>query len=151
MQLKFHAALHHAPLFVHALTLAVTRDRAPRPDVIIPLPLHRNRLKERGFNQASEVARPLARALSLPLDTKTLVRLKDTPPQHRLSAPLRATNLAGAFACTQSLAGAHVVVVDDVMTTGHTLKAAALTLMTAGATRVDAWCFARALRPEVAE
>lgn len=151
MQLKFHAALHHTPLFVHALTQAVLREPLPHPDLILPLPLHRNRLKKRGFNQVRVVAQPLAHALNLPFDGKCLIRLKDTPPQHTLSAPLRATNLTEAFASTRSLAGAHVALVDDVMTTGHTLKAAALTLLGAGARRVDAWCFARALRPEVAE
>lgn len=118
----------------------------PAGDVILPVPLSRQRLRERGFNQALEIARPLARALALPLDTRALIRSRDTPPQSRLPWRIRHRNVRHAFACTENLSGKTVIVVDDVMTTGATLDAVARTLKANGATRVVNWVVARAVK-----
>lgn len=116
----------------------------PRPKAIIPVPLHRARLRQRGFDQALELARPLGRALGLPVLDGALVRAKATQEQSRLSAIARRRNLKDAFQAWPKLPlPDHVVIVDDVMTTGATLRAAAAALKRAGVKRVDAWVAAR--------
>jgi len=97
----------------------------PEGDVIVPVPLSRARLAERGFNQALEIARPLARALALPLDAHSLLRSRDTPPQSRLPWKARRRNMQQAFACAGDFSGKTLIVVDDVMTSGATLDAVA--------------------------
>jgi len=114
-------------------------------DVIVPMPLHRRRLGERGFNQALELARPLARASGLPMLVDAVVRERDTSPQAGLSPAVRKRNLRGAFGCTRSFAGLSVLVVDDVMTTGATAEEFARTLRSAGARRVENLILARTL------
>jgi len=115
-----------------------------RPDAVIPVPLHRARLRRRGYDQALELARPLARSLDLPLRDDLLERIHATAPQSELDAPARRRNLKRAFAAHKPDATlAHVVLVDDVMTTGATLHAAAEALRRAGIARVDAWVCAR--------
>lgn len=141
--LKYRGELMLAPVLADLLARAVAH--APRPDVILPLPLSPARLRERGFNQAGEIARPLARRLDVRLDLDTLVRVRDTAPQARLSAAERSRNVRGAFACLSRLAGLHVAVVDDVMTSGATLSEAAKALKRAGAAEVSLWVVARAL------
>lgn len=114
--------------------------------VLLPLPLHASRLRQRGYDQALELARPLAQRLGLPLLAGGLARIRDTPPQSRLDAAQRQRNLRDAFAWThQRQAPRHIVLIDDVMTTGATLRAAAQALRDAGAARVDAWVCARTL------
>jgi ComF family protein len=141
-RLKFHNDLAAARLLGGLMAEALSS--AERPDALIALPLHRKRLRSRGFDQTLELARPLAQRLQLPLLDGVLVRIRETAPQSRLDAPARRRNLRGAFA-VQSNASlpAHVALVDDVMTTGATLHAAATALLRAGATRVDAWVCAR--------
>jgi len=98
---------------------------------VVPVPLHRRRLAERGFNQAALLGRPLARALGVPLVTGRLVRVRPTPPQAELAAAERRDNVRGAFALRRPLPD-RVLLVDDVRTTGATLAEAAQTLTDAG-------------------
>jgi ComF family protein len=124
--------------------LAETAATRPRPDALVPLPLHRARLRRRGYDQALELARPLARTLDLPLCSDLLQRVRATAPQSELSAGARRRNVQGAFAVrTDGPVPGHVVLVDDVMTTGATLRAAATALKHAGVQRVEAWVCAR--------
>ena len=117
-----------------------------QPQGLVPVPLHRARLRQRGYDQALELARPLARALDLPRLDNVLRRVRDTTPQSRLEAAQRHGNLKDAFSATRvAELPAHVVLIDDVMTTGATLQAAALALREGGAERVDAWVCARVL------
>lgn len=118
----------------------------PAGTLIVPVPLSRLRLRERGFNQALEIARPLARALHLPLDATSLVRTRETPPQSGLPWRARRGNVRHAFACSRDFSGMAVIVVDDVMTTGATLNAVARVLKDHGAASVANWVAARAVR-----
>ncbi|MGV8961427.1 MAG: double zinc ribbon domain-containing protein [Stenotrophomonas sp.] len=111
------------------------------PAAIAPVPLHPARLRKRGYDQALELARPLARQLQLPL-CHGLRRIRGTAPQSELDADARRRNLKGAFVASPGLP-AHVALLDDVMTTGATLHAAATALRRAGVQRVDAWVCAR--------
>jgi ComF family protein len=116
-------------------------------DVLLPVPLSRERLAERGYNQALELAKPLARWAARPLDAHSLVRLRDTPPQRTLKRPQRLANVKGAFAvlpeCTAAIKSRRVLLVDDVMTSGASLHAAAQALLQAGAHSVTGLVFAR--------
>ena len=116
----------------------------PAPAALVPVPLHPTRLRQRGYDQALELAKPLARALQLPLVADALVRVRATAPQSELDAEARQRNLRRAFACAEGVQlPQHVVLIDDVMTTGATLQAAAKALRRAGVLRVDAWVCAR--------
>lgn len=142
---KFHQSLAAGRLLAGLMADAL-RDAAVRaPDaVLVPIPLHRRRLRQRGYDQALELARPLARALGRRLDARLLHRPLATGAQSRLDKADRARNLHGAFAVRAGASPpAHVVLVDDVMTTGATLEAAAFALHAAGVARVDAWVCAR--------
>ncbi len=141
-RLKFHADLACGRLLSQLMIEAFAA--LPRPDALIPLPLHRHRLRARGYDQALELARPLARAFALPLMDDALIRRRGTPPQSRLDAAARRRNLRGAFAVASTAPlPAHVAVIDDVVTTGATLHAAAQALRRGGVRRVDAWVCAR--------
>jgi ComF family protein len=114
-----------------------------RPELILPVPLHRQRLRERGYNQALELARPLARALSVPLRHDVLLRNRASAPQTELDARTRRRNVYKAFVLKPvEILPAHVVI--DVMTTGATLAECARTVKRAGVVRVDVWALARA-------
>ncbi|RPE80004.1 ComF family protein [Vulcaniibacterium tengchongense] len=140
---KFHGDLAGARLL--AQLMAPRFAAAERPQALLPVPLHRSRLRRRGYDQALELARPLARALELPLRDDLLRRVRATAAQSRLDAAARRRNLRGAFAVRAGVPlPAHVAVFDDVMTTGATVHAAARALRRAGVARVDVWVCARA-------
>jgi len=115
------------------------------PDWLIPMPLHRARLRQRGYNQAHELARPLAERWDLTLCVDALRRLRPTSAQTELGALARRRNVRGAFMAAEDMAWPdHVALLDDVMTTGATLTEASRTLKRAGVKRVDVWALARA-------
>jgi ComF family protein len=116
---------------------------SPRVDLVLAMPLHPRRLAARGFNQAVEIARPLAQRLRLPFDAHALQRVRDTAAQAGLHLAEREKNVRKAFACGRDLGGLRVAVVDDVMTTGATLNEVAKTLRRAGAVHVENWVAAR--------
>jgi ComF family protein len=136
--LKFRARLMLAREFAARLAALAgdALDDAHRPDVVVPVPLARKRLVERGYNQAWEIARPFAKALKVPADATLIRRVVETAPQSRLALNARRQNVGGAFALTKPVSGLHVALVDDVMTTGATLEALAHMLKAAGARRV---------------
>jgi ComF family protein len=139
---KFHRDLAAGALLSQLMVETVTG--LPRPDAIVPVPLHRARLRRRGYDQALELARPLAFALELPLRDDLLQRVRGTAPQSELNAIARRRNLRGAFALKPGVpVPSYVALVDDVMTTGATLHAAAAALRQAGVRRVEAWVCAR--------
>lgn len=142
--LKYHSRLSHARLLGELLADALAERAGSWPDCIVPVPLHPSRLRERGFNQALELARPAARRYGLPLLVEGLRRVRPTVPQTGLDARRRHTNLRGAFAVAQPLAGRRIALVDDVITTASTVEECASTLRAGGALGIDIWAIARA-------
>lgn len=141
-QLKYKEQLALAPLLGSLLAQHLQNEL---PDLWLPMPLHAKRLKERGFNQAVEIARELAAKTDIPMQANWATRERDTPPQAGLKRDARKKNMRGAFKCREKVAGLHVGIVDDVMTTGSTLDELAKTLRSAGAREVGCWVVARAL------
>jgi len=139
---KYEHRLALAPYFGRHLA-ECARDVCA--DRIIPLPLHPKRLEARGFNQALELARPLAKALRLPIDTRSCQRIRHTPTQAALPWRDREGNIRGAFRCNGDLSGQRILLVDDVMTTGASLNECARTLKLHGASEVTLLVVARAL------
>ena len=118
------------------------------PSLLLAVPLHRHRLRGRGYNQALELARPLARALQIPLRHDVLQRRRRTEAQTELDAVNRRRNVRGAFALREGVTlPAHVAILDDVMTTGATLAECVRVLKQSGVERVDVWALARAPAP----
>lgn len=121
-----------------------------QPDLLLPVPLHARRAWRRGYNQAALLARPLARWIGCDWQPQLLRRRRNTAAQSRLSARRRRRNLRGAFSCHPSVAGKHIVVLDDVITTGSTAAEISRLLHKKGAASVQVWCLCRTLstRPE---
>jgi len=142
--LKYGRRLAVAAAFGEVLAARVLERRV---DAVVPMPLGPRRLAERGFNQAMEIARPVARRLAARLEPQLVERVRDTVPQTDLPHDARAANVRGAFACAGAVAGMTLAVVDDVMTTGASLEELARTLRTAGAVRVENWVVARTWPP----
>ncbi len=114
------------------------------PDCILPVPLHKSRYRQRGFNQSIEIAQTLSRQLQIPLDLNSCIRIRNTHQQSRLAAKQRRKNMLKAFTVKKSLDYQYIAIVDDVMTTGSTVSELAKTLKRAGVERVDVWVCARA-------
>jgi ComF family protein len=139
---KFDHYLAAAPLLAELLAETIERH-GERPDLIVPVPLARARLRARGFNQALELARLLGQRFSLPLAADACSRPRHGDAQSNLPIEERVSNVRGAFVCVQDLRGVSVAVVDDVLTTGATLNELAEVLRRAGAARVVGWVAAR--------
>jgi len=139
--LKYGGRLALARTLGEALAQAVPRDA----DAIVPMPLARGRLAERGFNQALEIARVVAARTGIPLLRDAVRKVVETPPQAALPWKERAQNVRRAFACDADLTGKRIAVVDDVLTTGATLGELAGVLRKAGAVGVVGWVVARTL------
>lgn len=144
-RLKYHGQLAIAPTLGACLAEAVAPR--PRPDRLIAMPLHARRIRERGFNHATEIARTLAKTAGLPLDLTSCQRIRDTPPQMGLKHDVRRRNVRDAFSCSADVRGMRIALIDDVMTTGTSLDELAKALKRAGALEVVVWVVARALAP----
>lgn len=146
-QLKFHHALLNAKLLGKLLTEHIQQrwyQNKSLPSAIIPIPLHTARLKQRGFNQSIEIAKPVAKAFRLPLLLTTVKRVKHTLPQASLPANARKGNIKQAFVFNGNISYKHVAVLDDVMTTGNTMVEFCTLLKSHGIEQIDVWCCARA-------
>ncbi len=142
--LKYQANLAIAPILANLL-IAKLKAIHEKPDIIIPMPLHPIRLRERGFNQAMEISRYLARQLGIVLLPDSCSRIRHTPPQTELPWRDRQRNIRKAFSCKIDASGKHIALVDDVMTTGATLNELATILRQQGAVEISNWVIARTL------
>ena len=140
---KYQRQLAVGAMFAEILCANILSS-ARQIEAILPVPLHPSRLRQRGFNQALELARPLARALKRPLLRSSIRRQKNTLEQSSLSSTQRRTNLSKAFALEQEIPYRTIAIVDDVMTTGSTVAELSSLLKQNGVEYVEVWCVARA-------
>lgn len=146
LNLKFHQDLVSARILGELLAEKVSQEwyhLKPLPDLIIPVPLHENRLKVRGFNQALEIARPVSRQLNIKISPQAVKRVKDTPAQMHLAAKDRKKNIRRAFTVESDVIDKHIVIIDDVVTTGATVAEITRMLLKQGARMVEVWCCGR--------
>ncbi len=143
VRLKFSRSLAAGRVLGQLALDAFAEDKVATPQAIVPVPLHRDRLRERGYNQALELARAFSDALGVPV-REILVRRRATAAQSDLDAAARRRNVRGAFDVIGDDLPVHVALIDDVMTTGTTIRECARVLRRAGVERVDVWVLARA-------
>jgi ComF family protein len=145
---KFEDRFYYLPPLIEALQQAVLDHYAQDalPTALLAVPLHRHRQQHRGFNQAQMIAQSMKKKLAIPVLPHCVQRRINTPAQSQLSAAERHQNLRQAFFVKQPerIQQQHIVIIDDVLTTGSTVEALAKLLLQNGATRVDAWCLAKA-------
>ncbi|MTI63227.1 ComF family protein [Methylophaga sp.] len=141
---KFHQQLQFADFFAAQMSHLLA-PRKQLPDCLIPIPLHPLRLRQRGFNQAQEIARRLANSLDLSCQPELLQRIRYTRSQSQLSFKQRHHNVRQAFQCPDKAIPAHIAIIDDVMTSGHTTAEAAKVLQKNGADTIEVWTIARAI------
>lgn len=142
--LKYNAKFPNAKLLSRLFVSELQSSFSQPPDCIMPVPLHPARQRQRGFNQAIELARPIAKALNIPLDINSCFRRADTASQASLDKLTRLRNLLDAFILKKMPAHKHIAIFDDVVTTGSTVRSLCKLLHQAGVERVDVWCIARA-------
>jgi ComF family protein len=142
LRLKFSNKLVYAKLLAHFFCIKY-QSCIHKPDFIIPIPLHANRMKQRGFNQSHEIAKIIAKKLQIPVIANACERILDTQPQLALPANLRTKNIRKAFQINQAISAQAIAIVDDVVTTGSTVQELAKLLKKQGVKRVDIWCCAK--------
>lgn len=145
---KFHGNLAAGQLIGELLARSMPESFHNAPHILVPMPLSRKRLLERGFNQVLEMARPVVRRFSFPLVMDGLIRIHDTVQQCGLSKIQRRINTTGVFAAaSDKISGKHIILMDDIMTTGSTLRQAAQALLEAGASGICVLIAARTPKP----
>ncbi len=146
-QLKFNHKLIYAKILGNLMAEKLSQhyQNNKLPELIIPMPLHKKRLKERGFNQAIEIAKPIAKKLGIPIDRKSCQRVKHTEAQSLIPAAKRHKNIANAFELNGNLTAKHIAILDDVTTTGSTIKELKTTLQDSGISNIDVWCCAKTM------
>ncbi len=149
-ELKYNQKLTHAAILSELLLARLSEEPAENlPSVILPVPLHKNRLIKRGFNQSLEISRPIAKQLGIPIGLDLVRRKRQTRAQTDLTAVERKKNIRGCFEIMKKeslLSGYnHVVIVDDVVTTGSTANELAVLLKKSGVKKVGVWSIARAI------
>lgn len=142
--LKFNQQLKYAKIMGNLLADAVLPSTTILPELIIPVPLHKKRIKERGFNQAIEISRVIAKRLKIPLDYKSCIRIKNTEAQSSLDSKNRHENIKNAFSLNKKIPAKHIALVDDVITTGSTVIELIKSIKNTADIRIDVWCFAQA-------
>ncbi len=142
--LKFSHKLIYAYILGTLQLKYILDTKHPLPEALIPVPLHPKRLRERGFNQAGEIAKIVAKKLKLPCLNHNLIRKKATKAQAQLKAKARRANVKNAFEINKPIPYSHIAIVDDVITTGATVRQICLTLKQSGVKTIDVWCAARA-------
>lgn len=143
-QFKFHQNLTYGKLLAELMLLKLKKhyQNHTLPQAIIPVPLHKKRLRQRGFNQALELAKPLAKSLCIPLLLKPIKRTRHTAQQSQLNNTQRRKNIRNAFLVSATLPE-HIAIVDDIVTTASTINELSQTLKQHGVKRIDVWSIAR--------
>lgn len=142
LSMKFNNNLALLKMLGHLMVQHLELD--PRPDVLIPVPIHPKRLRDRGYNQSLELAKVIAQQTGIPLNYDACQRIKNTEHQIKLNASKRKENVRGAFQVEfVKPEWQHIIIVDDVMTTGSTVQELANMFKHAGIPRIDVWCCAR--------
>jgi ComF family protein len=138
-------------LLTESLLLNLSAPQINSVDYLLPVPLHTQKHRRRGFNQAQIIAQVIAKRLNIPLLLEDIERHINTAAQEGLTLYKRKKNLNGAFSLSQAaqkkLLGAYIVIVDDVVTTGATVNSLCATLLKAGVQRIDIWCICRTSLP----
>ncbi len=143
--LKFNCEEKYSRLMGELLARSIQKHDVSMPEYLVPVPLHQQRYLERGFNQAELLAHYCAIRLGLPVENSLLTRTQHTPPQTGFGRELRRKNLRGAFEVTKNgTLPRYVALIDDVITTGSTVREISQVLLKAGVERVDVWAFCRA-------
>lgn len=143
---KFQQQLVFIRQFAALLASRQQQRQESLPQLLIPIPLHPSRLKQRGYNQSAQLADALSKRLSIPVNKTSLIRQRNTQPQSGLRGSQRRHNLKQAFALPKPLPYNHVALIDDVYTTGHTVAEASRCLQQSGVKQVEVWTIARAIR-----
>ena len=143
-QCKFNGAYKNSRLLGLLLANHLRNHANILPELIIPVPLHPKRYQQRGFNQTLEIAKIIARELSIPIDNSCCLHIKNTAHQVSLTAKQRQKNIKNAFQMIKTPGAKHIAILDDVMTTGATANELAKTLKFTGVSQVDVWVCARA-------
>lgn len=149
-QLKFAKQVQIGTLFgrllSHTITSQITRGNIQRPEALLSIPLHRKRQHKRGYNQAHVIAQELAKQLQIPLiSADKFIRTKYTEPQSLQSMDMRKRNIRDAFKVVETLNVKHIALIDDVVTTGETIREACNVLVESDVQCIDIWCVARTL------
>lgn len=145
-QFKFNQKFNYGSLLASLFCQSIEKTNLDLPDILLPVPLHKKRIKSRGFNQSLELARMIGKKLNIEVHRNSVKRIRDTHAQMKLPAKKRENNMKNAFVLDikkQNLKNKHVAIVDDVMTTGNTVNEVAKCVRSASAARVDVWCMAR--------
>jgi len=141
-----------ADLLLESIQSNISPTQLSTIDYLLPVPLHKKKLYQRGFNQAQLLAEKLAKQLHIPILTKTVSRAKETVAQENLSLTERKKNLSKAFDISvnkkQNIQGRRIIIIDDVVTTGATVNSLAKALLQAGAKQIDIWCLCRTSLPK---
>ena len=145
-QMKFHQQLSVAAVLADLLKNYFGKKELEHgmPQLIIPMPLYKKRLVERGFNQSVEIAKPLAKLLEIPIAKELVERSKPTKPQTHLNKKQRRDNVLGCFEIINQPTASHIVILDDVVTTGATVNELAKVLKKTGVKKIGVWSLARA-------
>lgn len=141
--MKYREQLSLSQIFAQKLGQRI--DISQLPDYLVPMPLHPEKLRSRGFNQAQLIATPLAKSLNIPLLAHACRRLRNTPSQTSLPWKERSRNVRGAFDCEMDLSGKHIALLDDVMTSGASMNELARAVKKCGAREISAWVVARTI------
>ena len=140
---KFRNDLVSGKLLADLFLQKLAESNAVMPEILVPVPLHASRLRQRGFNQSHWLARHIGKQLGIPVNSRSVQRSLKTPPQHELNMKKRTTILRKAFALNGDFKHLHAAIVDDVLTTGSTVNEISKLLRSNGTKRIDCWAIAR--------
>ena len=143
--LKFSQKLQHTRLLGQLLLNSINQHYSTLPQLIIPVPLHKQRLRQRGFNQALEIAKVINKSLQMPIDIHSVIRHKATRPQAQCTASQREQNIKNAFRLKKLITVDHIILLDDVITSGNTLRECIHCINKSRTIKIDSWSIAKAM------